>query len=132
VQRRIEWFDTDASGQYHYTTALRLAESAENALLDQLGLLELTKGRLPRVHVEADFTAPLEHRDLVDVSLTVDRVGTTSITYLFEVRRGGEPCVQGRVVAALMGSSSTTPWSDDARRLLLSAGPQRPELLVAG
>lgn len=134
VQRRIEWFDTDASGQYHYTTAFRLVEAAENALLERLSLLDETAGRLPRVHVEADFRAPLGHRDLVDVSIEVAALGTTSITYAFEIRREGLLCAQGKVVGALMASASggAKPWPDPARKLLLCAGAQPPELLVEG
>jgi acyl-CoA thioesterase FadM len=133
IQRRIEWFDTDASGQYHYTTAFRLAEAAENTLLARLGLLEDSSGRLPRVHVEADFSAPLEHRDLVDVAIAVASVGTTSVTYEFEIRRAGLLCAQGRIVGALMTSDARTrPWADPARKLLLEGGPQAPELLVEG
>jgi acyl-CoA thioester hydrolase len=133
IERRIELFDTDAYGEFHYTTAFRLAEAAENALLERLGLLAGTSGRFPRVHVEADLRAPFGHRDLVECSVAVDSVGRTSVTYAFEIRRGGELCVEGRIVGALLDeNASTRPWPDEWRRLLLEAGPQAPELLVVG
>jgi len=80
LQRRIEWWDTDASGNYHNTAAFRLLESAETLLLGRIGLLHDVYGRLPRARLEADFRAPLGFHDLVDVDLEVVSVGGSSIT----------------------------------------------------
>jgi len=132
VQRRIEWSDTDASGNYHNTAAFRLIEVGETALLERLGLLTDVYGRLPRAHVEADFLAPLVFRDLVDVHLRVAAVGRSSITYEFEMTQDGQAAVRGRAVAVLLSEARgrPVPWPDAHRRLLLSAGPQAPERLV--
>ncbi len=143
IQRRIEWSDTDASGAYHNTAAFRLMEAAETALVDRLGFLGDVYGRHPRVHIEADFVNPLYFRDLIDVSIRVESVGRTSVTYAVEIRRAGDEegdprgangdvCVRGRMVAVLMDriGGSPLPWPDDQRRLLESAGPQDAELLV--
>jgi acyl-CoA thioester hydrolase len=134
VQRRIEWPDTDASGNYHNTAAFRLIEVAETALLERLGLLADVYGRLPRAHVEADFLSPLVFRDLVDVHLRVAAVGVSSITYEFEMTHDGEAAVRGRAVAVLLSEArgKPVPWPDAHRWLLLSAGPQAPERLVTG
>src|SRR5216117_4044558 len=86
VQRRIEWPDTDASGNYHNTAAFRFIEVAETALLERLGLLEDVYGRLPRVHIEANFRRPLRFRDVIDISLRVAALGRSSATYEFEMR----------------------------------------------
>src|SRR5205809_7163011 len=102
VQRRIEWPDTDASGMYHNTAAFRFIEVAETTLLDRLGFVHDVYGRHPRVHIEADFLRPLRFRDLVDIELTVGRVGRTSVTYEFEMRSGGQSAVRGKAVAVLM------------------------------
>ena len=134
VQRRIEWPDTDASGMYHNTAAFRFIEVAETALLERLGLLDDVYGRLPRVHVEADFLRALRFREVVDVELSVADIGSSSITYRFEMRCGDEAAVRGTAVAALLTSAGGTPapWPDEYRRLLLSAGPQPPERLAIG
>ena len=100
VQRRIEWPDTDASGNYHNTAAFRFIEVAETALLERLGMLDDIYGRLPRRHVEADFLQPLVFRDLVDITLSVASVGRTSVTYDFELCRAGEPAVRGRAASS--------------------------------
>jgi acyl-CoA thioester hydrolase len=133
VQRRIEWPDTDASGHYHNTAAFRLLEVVETALLERLGILGEVYGRLPRVHISADFKGVLWFRDLVDVSLKVDEVGTSSVTYLWNIARDGEVCVEGRATAVLLDDDrQPIHWSERHRRVLLTAGPQAPELLVKG
>jgi 2-aminobenzoate-CoA ligase len=133
IQRRIEWSDTDASGHWHNTTAFRMIEWAETALLERLGLLDEVYRHLPRVHVEADFHRPLEFRDLVDATIVVQDVGTTSLTYGFALDRGGERCVTMTVVTALVQPpGGRRVWSDQQRRLLLESGPQPAELLATG
>lgn len=131
VQRRIEWPDTDASRRWHNTAGFRLIEVAETALLERLGILEEVYGRLPRVHIEADFKCPLAFRDVVDAAITVAGVGTTSVSYDFELRRGGDVCMTAKVVASLIDRDGrAAPWSAQHRRLLLTAGVQSPELLT--
>ena len=133
LQRRIEWSDTDASGHWHNTAAFRMFEWAETALFERLGILEDVYGRLPRVHVSADFKSLLNHRDLVEIHLSVDVLGHTSITYEIQIRRGDELSVDARVVAALVGTDGAPePWPEAYRALLLGAGPQVPELLSSG
>ena len=132
VQRRIEWPDTDASGNYHNTAAFRFIEVAETALLERLGLLEDVYGRLPRVHIEANFRRPLRFRDVIDISLRIAALGRSSATYEFEMRADGEVAVDGRVVTVLLSGprGEPLPWPEEYRRLLLTAGEQAPERLT--
>ena len=126
VRRRVEWADTDASGHFHYGTALRLFEAAESDLLDRLGLLHEIYGRLPRVHASFDYRRTLWFRDTVDAIVSVAEVGRTSIAYAFEVRKGDERCIEGNVVAVRVDASGKpAPWPDDQRALLESAGASR-------
>jgi 2-aminobenzoate-CoA ligase len=133
IQRRIEWSDTDASGRWHNTAAFRMFEWAETALFERLGFLEDVYGRLPRVHIRADFKALLSHRDIVDIDLAVQDIGRSSITYAIQMRRGHEVCVEATVVAALVDpNGAPEPWPDPYRDLLLSSGRQAPEVLASG
>ena len=133
VQRRIEWPDTDASGRWHNTAGFRLIEVAETALLERLGILDDVYGRLPRVHIEVDFKALLVFRDLVDCHIEVKRVGRTSLTYEFEIRKGGDVAMAAEIsVVLLTAEGAKTQWPDRYRNLLLTSGPQVPELLTAG
>lgn len=132
VQRRIEWTDTDASGYYHNSVAFRLFEAAETTLLERLGLLDEVYGRLPRVHLSADYKKLLAFSDVVDVRAAVAGVGRSSISYDFTVERAGELCVSGKGVAVLVDRAGGVKgeWPQDWRELLLTAGPQEAQRLT--
>jgi acyl-CoA thioesterase FadM len=124
VKRRIQWVDTDASGWYHNTAALRLIEEAEHVLMDRLGILNEVIARVPRVHISVDFRRVLRFWDEVEVAIRVTDVGESSVTYAFEVRNEGEIAAEGKAVAVLVTKEGKpTPWLEEHRRLLLGAGP---------
>jgi acyl-CoA thioesterase FadM len=57
-------------------------------------------GNYPRRAVEAEYLAVLRFDDEFEVELGVERVGTSSITYGWEIRRpDGEVCIRGRHTA---------------------------------
>jgi acyl-CoA thioesterase FadM len=92
---RVAWVDTDAGGRIHFTAAFRWAEAAETGLMRRIGLLGRW-GDYPRRKVEAEFLRVLRFEDEIETRLRVERVGTTSVTYAWEIRRDGEPFVVGR------------------------------------
>lgn len=100
---RVNWVDTDASGLIHYTAALRYFEVAEHALMRKLFGTRPPAERaflLPRVHVEADFKAPLRYPDEFECRARVAAVGEKSVTYTYEIRRhDGVLCIVGKIVA---------------------------------
>jgi acyl-CoA thioester hydrolase len=94
-RRRVAWVDTDAGGRIHFTAAFRYAEAAETGLMREAGLLEGWDD-YPRRHVEAEFRKVLRFEDELEVRLRVDRLGTTSITYGWEIAKDGEVSIEGR------------------------------------
>jgi acyl-CoA thioester hydrolase len=123
ITRRIHWFDTDASSKYHNTAPLRLMEEAEAALLDDLGIVKDVYGFLPRRNLTVEYLKPLHFWDLAEITVEVADVGRTSVTYAFEIRRGGELHAAGRVVAVRIDADgSPEPWSDRHRWLLEGEG----------
>jgi acyl-CoA thioesterase FadM len=96
-QTRVAWVDTDAGGRIHFTAAFRWAEMAEVGLRRKLGLVE-GWGDYPRRRVEAEFLKVLRFEDEIDVHIRVERLGTSSITWAFEIARDGEVCVRGTIV----------------------------------
>jgi acyl-CoA thioester hydrolase len=119
VERMVEWPDTDAAGHYHHSSVIRWVEAAEAALHTELGLDELF-GTVPRVHYELDYLARLWFRDLVQITLEVESVGRTSLTYAFVVRRDGEVAARGRMVCvhADPKGEGATAWDGDVRARL--------------
>lgn len=99
-------------------------EEAEAELLDRLGIVELY-GRLPRAHVEVDFRQPLRFWDQAEVTVEVREVGHTSVTYGFTIRRDGQVCAEGRVVAVhITDQGRPRPWPQEYRSRLEGGGPQ--------
>jgi YbgC/YbaW family acyl-CoA thioester hydrolase len=91
---RVAWVDTDAGGRIHFTAVFRWVEAAETALMRRLGLME-GWDNFPRRHVEADYLKVLVFEDEVEVRLRVERVGSTSITYRWDLVKDAELYVSG-------------------------------------
>lgn len=103
MQSRVAWIDTDAGGRIHFTAAFRWAEAAETALIRSLGLL-VGWADYPRRAVEAEYLAVLRFEDEFEIELKPVQVGTSSITYGWEIRRlDGEVCIRGRHTAVHVG-----------------------------
>ncbi|MFJ9542935.1 acyl-CoA thioesterase [Streptomyces sp. NPDC101225] len=81
---RVEWSDTDASGHYHNAAVGRFVEAAEAALVRERGVVGYF-GAAPRVRYEVDFASPLWFGQQVTTVLAVERIGTSSMTFGFEV-----------------------------------------------
>jgi acyl-CoA thioester hydrolase len=94
---RVAWVDTDAGGRIHFTAAFRWAEMAEVGLRRKLGLVE-GWGDYPRRRVEAEFLKVLVFEDEVEVRIRPERLGTSSITWAFEITRDGDVCIRGTIV----------------------------------
>ena len=83
----IPFAGTDASGWMHFPNIFRYVEAAEHEFLRSRGILvfDREQGGWPRAHVTCDFKQPLLTGDRIEVQLAIARLGTTSITWEFEV-----------------------------------------------
>jgi acyl-CoA thioesterase FadM len=130
VERRVEWSDTDAAGQSHFTSILRWTEQAEYVLYERLGIAESVAGRCPRVHLSVDFRSRAQPRQVVEIDLAVLEVGRSSVRYAFVVRREDETVAEGAVAAVFVRDGQATPWPADVRRRLLESGRVAGERFV--
>jgi acyl-CoA thioester hydrolase len=122
---RVAWVDTDAGGRIHFTAAFRYAEHAETALMRELGLVDRLVN-YPRRRVEADFRAVLRFEDEVAVQIRPERIGTTSITWAWEISRGDELCIEGRHTVVHVGADGRpTPLPGEVRERLAAVAPER-------
>jgi YbgC/YbaW family acyl-CoA thioester hydrolase len=117
---RVAWVDTDAGGRIHFTNAFRWAELAETALLRRLELLERW-GDYPRRQAEAEFRKVLRFEDEIEVSIRVERVGRTSITYAWTIAKDGDSYITGRhTVVNVDRHGRPEPLSERVRAALSS------------
>jgi acyl-CoA thioester hydrolase len=122
---RVAWVDTDAGGRIHFTAAFRYAELAETALMRTLGLVDRLVD-YPRRRVEADFRQVLRFEDAVAVTIRPERIGTTSITWAWEIVRGAEVCVEGRhTVVHVDSDGRPAPLPEDVRERLATLAAEQ-------
>lgn len=106
-KRRVEFCETDAAGIIHFSSLLIYMEQTEHAFLRSLGTSVVVPSPnpaehafgWPRVRVESDFLGVARFEDVLDIALTIEKLGTKSICYSFFITRDGEPIAKGKTTA---------------------------------
>ena len=104
TQRRVEFRDTDAAGIVHFSAFFVYMEQAEHELLRSLGLSVVShddEGEIswPRISATCDFRNPARFEDLLDVEVTIERLGSKSVVYAFRFTRGGVEIATGSLTS---------------------------------
>ncbi len=73
------------------------------------GKFRTGKSGFPRVRVECDYTGALVYDDLMDIAVTVDRVGRASFTLGFDVTVEGRHCARGKVTIVCIDRETQRP-----------------------
>src|SRR5688572_6643371 len=112
--RRVEFRDTDMAGIMHFSAFFTVLESVEHEFLRSLGLsvvMSDEEGQLgwPRVSASCDFKGAVKFEDVLDIELSIARLGEKSITYQFTVDHAGQPVAAGRIVAVCCRMSHGQP-----------------------
>src|SRR5262249_7986323 len=102
TSRRIEFADTDMAGIVHFANFFRFMEAAEVAFLRSRGLSvalpwEGQRISFPRVAASCDYLKPARFEDVLDIDVTLARLGRKSVTFAFAFSLGGEPIARGQV-----------------------------------
>jgi acyl-CoA thioester hydrolase len=128
VRQQVQWGDTDASGHHHFSAPTRWVEQAENLLYESLGIAEVTSGCVPRVHFEIDYLNQLFFRDPIEITVAVQSIGRTSVTYDFQVTAKDILAVRGNYVVVLTARTGkkARPWPEAVRAALAEGGEQPP------
>ena len=119
IEERVRWGDVDAAGIIFYGSYIRFFEIAETELFRAVGMpygkiFDELDIWLPRVHLECDFHRAAQMDDLLEVSVYVGRIGTTSLRLNFEVRRKTE---DGTIEKDLMATAHFVLVSTDRKDL---------------
>jgi YbgC/YbaW family acyl-CoA thioester hydrolase len=119
IEECVRWGDVDAANIIFYGSYIRFFEIAETELFRAVGMpygkiFDELDIWLPRVHLECDFHRAAQMDDLLEVSVYVGRIGTTSLRLNFEVRRKTE---DGTIEKDLMATAHFVLVSTDRKDL---------------
>ena len=89
----------------HFASIMGLMEEAEHEFLRHIELplfLPVEGGKIswPRVSAHCDFQSPARFEDLIDIHVSVQRLGTKSVTYFFSLSCGERAIATGTMTAA--------------------------------
>ena len=125
--REVAFGDTDASGWMHFPQVFLYVEEAEHAFLRSRGLLvfDRTLGGWPRVKVACEYRHPLVTGDRIEVLLAMTRIGTTSVTWDFEITlTDGRTAALGTMTTVRVDATGRPlPITDEERAALRSGEP---------
>ena len=100
--RRIEFRDTDMAGIVHFSNFFAYMEQAEHALLRSIGLgvictIDGQEISFPRVNANCNYRQAIKFEEMIDVEVSVARIGTKSITYDFQFLREETQVADGSI-----------------------------------
>ncbi len=103
-ERRVEFCETDAAGLAHFSAYFQYMEQAEHALLRHLGTSVIANDEAgtiswPRVSATCDYAGPVKFEDVLEIGVRIARLGTTSITYRFDLRLREQTIATGQLTA---------------------------------
>ncbi len=130
---RVEFHETDMAGIVHFSNFFRFMEVAEVEFLRAHGLhvsWREAHGRygFPRVSATCDYFKPVRFEDIIDITVTVEQVGTKSVSYIHEFRHAGSLIARGKITAVYVRVDEDHKLQAieipaEIRAKLLSAGP---------
>jgi acyl-CoA thioester hydrolase len=100
--RRVEFADTDMAGIVHFANFFRYMEAAEVEFLRSRGVSvtmpwEGERIGFPRVAASCDYVSPVTFGDVMDVAVSIERLGNKSVTYGFEFTKDDQVIARGQV-----------------------------------
>jgi len=107
------WADNDAYGHVNNTVYYEWFDTAVNAWLVEAGLLDIERGDPIGLVVETgcSYFSPLSFPGDVEVGIAIERLGTSSVTYLIGIFGAGsaQPSAQGQFTHVYVGREARKP-----------------------
>jgi YbgC/YbaW family acyl-CoA thioester hydrolase len=124
IEQLVHFDDADPAGIVFFGNYYRLHHRAMEQTLPQWGLTWEDFFRRPGVgfpvrHSEADYTKPIKPGSRIFISVTPERIGTTSITFKSEFRDTADP------LAPLIAVVKVTHVCVDVKTLKKTALPEK-------
>jgi YbgC/YbaW family acyl-CoA thioester hydrolase len=111
LERRLRWADADAAGRLHFPRIFEIVEEAESELVRSIDWpMNRSMGYdFPRVHLECRFLHILTLDSPFHLRLTVDKLGHTSIRYLYQVFDADEElAIEGTMTIVVLQDGKPT------------------------
>ncbi len=133
--RRVEFADTDMAGVMHFAAYYRYMEAVEHAWFRALGLSVVSHdgdGRIswPRAATKAEYFAPARFEDVLEMSLSVVRLGKRSLTHEVSFVSAGRVIArtEATIVCCRVGADTfeSVDIPDDVRRRIEAGPPRNP------
>ena len=125
--QKIRFDDVDGAGIVYYPQYFHLCHKAFEDFFDDAAsvsypqLINDQRRGFPTVAIHSGFSAPLRYGDIALVKLAIDRIGRTSATFNYEIRRKQDSklCFSAQITKVYMDldSNSVLPIPDEMRSL---------------
>lgn len=133
IERRVEWVDTDASGHQHNSSVMRWVEAAEAQFMLELGLTDYFPAA-PRVNQTINYRARLWFGQGITATVWVERLGTKSLTFGFNVlghafrQHAQALAASGTFTTVYLppGNTASEPWPEHYRAALKGTSDVAP------
>ncbi|CAN5365306.1 hypothetical protein BH11PLA2_BH11PLA2_42590 [soil metagenome] len=128
ITRRVEFGDTDMAGIMHFSNFFRFMEVAETEFLRAKAFSvtwvngEGERVGFPRVSASCDYSNSAMFEDVLTIAVSVEKLGTKSVTYRFDFTLDDVPIAIGRMTSVYCRKSATgmesLPIPDTLRKKL--------------
>lgn len=107
------WTDNDVYGHVNNAIYYQYFDSVINAYLVERGGLDIRSGAVVGfiVRSECDYYAPVSYPGDVEVGVSVEKLGNSSVTYALGLFASGqsEPCALARMVHVFVNTATHRP-----------------------
>lgn len=119
--QKIRFDDVDGAGIVYYPQFFHICHAAFEDFFDTVAPIsypELVSERrlgFPTVKIESEFSAPLAYGDFAVVQLAVNTIGTSSVSFHYEIRRKRDStlCFEANITTVLIHLDSRKPQPID-------------------
>jgi len=125
---KIRFDDVDGAGIVYYPQFFHLCHKAFEDFFDDAAsvsypqLINEQRRGFPTVAIHSDFSAPLRYGDIALVQLSIGKIGRTSATFHYKIRRKQDSklCFKAQITKVFMDldSNKVLPIPDEMRSLL--------------
>ncbi|MEM8946890.1 MAG: thioesterase family protein [Planctomycetota bacterium] len=102
--RLVEFHDTDMAGIMHFASFFHYMESAEHELIRSVGFSVHVPvdGQIlsfPRVAASCDYRSPARSEEVLDIDVSLTKIGNKSLHYHFEFSHAGRAVATGSITS---------------------------------